>query len=355
MLAENNLLTRSNLLGMARVSLGETGSIVSSLCYLFLHYCLLVAYISKGGELLNGAVHNLAGVDVPEQLLAALFTLGWGSLCYFASDQTLDKTNTALAGGLMISFLLLLADVFGGVTPSALFSTSDWSAVPDALPVIALAFVFQNVVPVVVDQQHGDRKRIQISIALGSLIPLLMFVLWDAAVLGQPTVAADGSIIEDPLAVLLNQSGLTGGLIQSFSLLALTTSFMGFVLGLTDFVADGMNVSKKDRKDPRNVMGRAVPFLVTLVPPYFLGLLFRDIFFEALDKAGTYGVLMLFGVLPPAMLYRLRYDKKKELPQSEGGTANTEMLGGGPSVLLATGAVSAAIIGREIFQSFRIF
>lgn len=42
----------------------------------------------------------------------------------------------------------LLAKAAGSVEPSALLS-SHWEAVPATLPTIALAFVYQNVVPVI--------------------------------------------------------------------------------------------------------------------------------------------------------------------------------------------------------------
>ena len=45
------------------------------------------------------------------------------------------------------TFLGLLAAAAGGVQPEAL-ERADWGALPAALPVIALAFVYQNVVPV---------------------------------------------------------------------------------------------------------------------------------------------------------------------------------------------------------------
>jgi tyrosine-specific transport protein len=46
------------------------------------------------------------------------------------------------------SFLALLARAAGGAEPSAL-AAADWAAVPATLPTIALAFVYQNVVPVI--------------------------------------------------------------------------------------------------------------------------------------------------------------------------------------------------------------
>ena len=67
-----------------------------------------------------------------------------------------------------------------------------------------------------------------------------MFVLWDAAVLGSVSaedaasaaaaVAAGGAVM-DPLAALRDTSTTAAALVQGFSFFAISTSFLGFVLG----------------------------------------------------------------------------------------------------------------------------
>ena len=47
-----------------------------------------------------------------------------------------------------------------------------------------------------------------------------------------------------------------------------------------------------------------LPYVIALVPPFVLQLFFKDLFFSALDVAGTYGVLVLFGVIPAAMTWQ---------------------------------------------------
>jgi len=67
-----------------------------------------------------------------------------------------------------------------------------------------------------------------------------MFLLWNAVILGQiPPGAPAGA---DPLALLGQADPVVGPTVEVFSLLAISTSFIGFVLGLTDFVADYLKV-----------------------------------------------------------------------------------------------------------------
>lgn len=74
-----------------------------------------------------------------------------------------------------------------------------------------------------------------------------MFLLWEAAILGSSgdtfLTQAGAAAAVDPVAALRQSGGgLVAGLIDTFSFLAVATSFIGFVLGLTDFVADALQV-----------------------------------------------------------------------------------------------------------------
>ena len=88
-------------------------------------------------------------------------------------------------------------------------------------------------------------------------------------------VAVSGGVFSDPVAALKNTSTLVGPVIEAFSFLAIATSFIGFVLGLTDFYADALGL-KSGRQQP-------LGYLLTLAPPYLLALTFPDVFFTALD------------------------------------------------------------------------
>jgi len=164
----------------------------------------------------------------------------------------------------------------------------------------------------------------------------------------------------DPLAALRSGPGMAA-LVDGFSLLAIATSYIGFVLGLTDFLSDllqalpalftgcrraaccgrslhfpgggkGAYSPQAEFVMPYRLLrssvpqGRrfltsiswapaqlpsgqrqAVPYLLTTLPPFLLALAFPALFFSALDFAGCYGVLTLFGLLPVAMAWSERY------------------------------------------------
>jgi tyrosine-specific transport protein len=45
-------------------------------------------------------------------------------------------------------------------------SKAEWGAVPGTLPIIALAFVYQNVVPVVVKDLEGDMGKVCVCVCV---------------------------------------------------------------------------------------------------------------------------------------------------------------------------------------------
>lgn len=331
-----------SLSSMARRTLGDVGAGAVSLTYALLHYALLVAYIAKAGE----TVQQVTGL--PLVAADALFVVIFGGLCYAARPSVLDGINSVLVGLVVATFLALLGLAATDVRPE-LLSVANWEALPDALPVIALAFVYQNVVPVIASSLEGDVTKIRQAIFLGSLLPWAMFLTWDAAILGSAGNLLDAAgtaagrsagtagAAVDPLAALrMSSNPAVPPLIDAFSFLAIATSFIGFCLGMSDAVADWLGLPTGRQR---------VPYLLTLVPPLLLALSFPEVFFSALEFAGTYGVLVLFGLIPVAMVWSERYGVRY------GTLPTVQVVPGGRPVLVAVAGVALAVIGRELFTS----
>ena len=165
------------LQSMVTRTLGKGGARCASATYIFLHYALLVAYISRA----SASISSTTGQ--PPWLTAALFASSLAGMCYVASPRLLDVANTVLLALVVLSFLALLWVALPGVSLENLQAGS-WPAVVDTLPVVALAFVYQNVVPVIVSNLEGDVDRVRLAVWTGLAIPLVMFIGWEGAMLG---------------------------------------------------------------------------------------------------------------------------------------------------------------------------
>ncbi|KAJ6909373.1 hypothetical protein NC652_020381 [Populus alba x Populus x berolinensis] len=62
--------------------------------------------------------------------------------------------------------------------------SSDWDKVPATIPVMIFALVNQDPAPVLCAYLGGDLKRLRASALLGSIVPLLALLVWDAIALG---------------------------------------------------------------------------------------------------------------------------------------------------------------------------
>ena len=65
---------------------------------------------------------------------------------------------------------VLTAGAITEVDPAAL-TEANWSAVPATLPVVSLAFVFQNIVPVIVTNLEGDIGKVGSLSLIDALLP----------------------------------------------------------------------------------------------------------------------------------------------------------------------------------------
>jgi tyrosine-specific transport protein len=292
-------------------NLGPGLGALGSAAYFFLHYTVMVAYIAQGGTNLDAflssiGLESLASVAGSGQFLFAGTT---ALALYFAKSSQVEKVNNVLVLAVVASFLGIVGIGAGSADFAALIDPINQhpEQVVNAFPILFLSLVFQNVVPTVVNQLEGDRKKITTAIVGGTAVPLLMFLAWNGVILGN-VLAADPSSLGtvDPIALL--QSGghggeLLGPLVGAFSELALITSLIGFVYGLLDALTD---VTKLPVEGTDYEKWKPALFAGVFLPPLALSL-HPGIFYQALEYGGAFGVSTLFLVLPPLMVWNARY------------------------------------------------
>nr|GLL43286.1 uncharacterized protein LOC109193135 [Ipomoea trifida] len=267
---------------------------------------------------------------------ATLFSLLLGGLTLFGSQRIIGAVNGALVLGIIASFTALVVVASGDLHWEALLK-ANFEAAPQSIPIIALSFVYQNVVPVLCTNLEGDLSKVRSAIILGTAIPLALFLVWNGVILGTIGAPETGlDKIVDPLQQLRSANGV-GPIVDVFSLFAIATSYIGFILGLSDFLADLLKLPSGQN---------TLPYLLTVVPPLILSLLDPEIFFKALDFAGTYGVLVLFGLLPAAMAWSDRYSESSRSPRLPA------LVPGGRLTLSLVLGGSAFVILSEILENF---
>lgn len=293
-----------NIVSMAERTLGQWGKAAAWCLYLFLFYCLTLAYIVGAGDLLSEVMKGSMGLqDWQGQIL---FLLLFGPFVYVGA-HLVGRLNLFLMLGLGVSYLIFVVLGFSYVRKELLFVT-DWSKAWTALPITFTAFAYQGIIPTLVDYMKRDVKETRLAIIIGSFLPFITYAIWQWLILGIVPIDGPNSLNEAiqegqnaiyPLKNVLNISSLyvVG---QYFAFFALLTSFLGVTLGLLDFWADGLQVKKTDWM-------RFLLCLLVFIPPLLIAFIHPNIFLIALDYAGGFGCALLLGLMPVLMVWSGRY------------------------------------------------
>ncbi|NGX34663.1 MAG: Tyrosine-specific transport protein [Candidatus Anoxychlamydiales bacterium] len=305
----------SNIISMASKYLGRSGKVFSWIIYLFLFYCLSVAYISGGGAFIKG----FAGGYLSLSLCALIFSIFFAIFVYIGA-LAVDRVNILLIIGLAISYFLFIFFGTRHVDFSNLLHFNSKAAI-FSFPVILVSFGFQGIIPTLTYYMKKDYKKIRLAIISGTSLAFLVYLIWELLILGIIPLEGKFGLKEalsqnldaiQPLKYYANIKGIYY-IGQFFSFFAITTSFLGVSLGLFDFIADGFKIQKKGRN-------KILVALITFLPPITLTLINPKLFLVALNYAGGIGGSLLLVFLPTIMVYSKRYIKKeKSLHQLFGG------------------------------------
>lgn len=307
---------------MAYATLGRFGQFFTMLAYMLLLYALISAYISGGGSMME-AISLLAFKDsLPSWANTLLFTLILGGIVVW-STRALDYVNR----GLFITKLLLLGLVLLLFVPEIDFTSfvaqHEGRYVWAALPVIITAFGGVHIViPSLAQYLNEEVKPLKKVLLFGSLIPLIIYLFWLAALFGALPLEGEHSfaalarqqanVSDLMLAIDASQknSWLLTPAINLFGQFALITSFLGVSLGLFDLLRD-----KKHKMKSRGLTG-----LLTFLPPFIVVMVYPNAFMQLLAYASFFVTIILI-ILPALMVYRLRQSQTLHSPyRAPGGT-----------------------------------
>jgi tyrosine-specific transport protein len=227
-----------------------------------------------------------------------------------------DYLNRLLAIGAVITYFIIVLALPNKIK-FEYFAHSDWSATLMSVSTIMTSFGFHIIIPTLVNYMQRDVKKLQIVILIGSIIPLLVYIIWEFLILGTIPIFGNkglmslwfsgGQLIRG-LKTVANSSSIIIGA-RLFSFFAITTSFLGVSLSLSDFLSDFFKVLF-GYKSKETKIGKVLLCSLTLIPALIFSVLYPRIFFQALNYAGAFGVVVLLGALPACMVWSSKYRMK---------------------------------------------
>ncbi|WP_413511219.1 aromatic amino acid transport family protein [Myroides odoratus] len=283
-----------------------TGSFINKLAgfsLMFLIYGLTAAYMSGGGTIVKANIDLLLDTNFDTHTAILIFSLLFSGIVIIGT-QWVDWLSRGLFIAKLIFLVLLVTLLFPFVKQANLLPPPlSLSITLTAIPAIFTSFGFHGSIPTIVNYLGGNKKQLKLAFIMGSLLPLVIYLIWQIVVLG--------SIDQTRFMQILNGNSELKGLILSiremsnsvhietlFSLFAATalgTSFLGVSIGLFDYYKDIFK-QKKQAWITTSTSG-----LLTFIPPLLFALFYPEGFILALGYAAIAGVILALFI--PSYLY----------------------------------------------------
>ncbi len=325
----------TNMISMARLTLGRSGKVLTWFCFCLLQYALLAAYTSGGADMLH-QLFAMVHIQLPSWLDICFFVIVLAAVVYHGV-KVIDWTNRLLMSIKLVAYALVVVLVMPHFNPVKL-EGGHFHLLGGAILVAITSFGYAAIIPPLRNYFKSDVKQLKQAIAFGGLISLCCYLAWDFTVQGN--IAAQGkhgllsilhsSRVVSQLTTVLSQrvnSGLVFQCVHLFTSVCLTTSFLGVGLSLIDFVHDGFSI-KRDKR------GHWMAMLITFVPPTLVVFLDPGLFILALRYAGIFCVILLV-FIPAVMVWSGRY---------RIGCAKGFRVAGGKVALIAELLIASALL-----------
>lgn len=331
-----------NISSAAEKVLGKSGRALSTFAILLLYYALLSAYISMGSSTIKEIVSTYLHLPTSSLIPEILFTLIFGSFVY-ACTAAVDHLNRLLFTIKVIFFAILITALFPVIDKENLLQSSkDFGSIWAVIAIFVTSFGFHGSIPSVIDYLGLHPKRLFWTFFVGSLIPLIFYILWQATTLGSlpligqhsfETVASHNNDVGGFISELnaVSESRVLDWATNGFAFLAIATSFLGVALGLFDFFAQKGNFANTKK-------GRIASALCTFIIPFIFAVYYPQGFVMALTYAGL--ALTIIAVIMPSLI-ALKIRKRPDYNPAY-------KVPGGSAMLILTFLIGCGIIINEI-------
>lgn len=330
----------TNIISLAEAALGKPGKLVAWTTFIALFYSLLVAYIAKGGELIQQLLNRY--MSLPEGLGAFILALGTAIFIYFGT-WIVDHFNRWCMILLFVAYCYCISAGFQLSCVQNLEHTN-WSWVVFIIPFIVTSFGFHNMLPTVHHYLEGNRRKLITTVIFAAVLAFILYITWVLVIQSilplQGTISIQASfyqeeIATEPLAALTHNISIRL-FAQFFAFFAIITSLLSQALSVLDFLADGFKVAK-------NHKNKLILCAIIFVPTFLCSQLIPGVFFKALEFVGGVAAMILFGILPATMVWVGRYHKK---------TLKNPLVPGGKLVLAIVFVLAFSMVAYEGLKHF---
>ncbi len=287
----------------AKKILGKKIEVIASIAMLIMLYSLLVAYISGGASIVREELQKIE-IYLPNKLISILLTLILALIVSY-KIRAVDYVNRLMFLGKLIVFAVVIVFLADDINISYLSNIGGYSSsVFSAVVLFFTAFGFHLSIHAIVCYVGTSYALLRRVFILGTLVPLLIYIVWQATTLGIIPLIGDNSFssVSDSgcsLGTFIKALKYHAGnvslvpFVSWFSLLAILTSLLGVAIGLFEYFIEL-------KKYSHNFQGRIKASLWTFILPLILVLISPNIFIKALTIAGAF--LSFLAIIIPALI-----------------------------------------------------
>lgn len=306
---------------------GRMGQLIVGLLLTILIEATLVSQISRAGLMTHKDNYKLG---------CALSSLSIALLVFGPKHRGVEFASN-MNSILTIGFLCSVAGVFGcGIKYAnwnclgmgSLISSSygiDFGIISNIIPTFLQLLVYGEIVPCVCELLRYKTKPIRLSILLGSFLTLLLQIGWSGLGMSMISSTTSGLVDNnDVVNLLLQQGGIVRLPLLCLSVTAILTTILGSYLALLTMfnniyasifsrrnsngnrIGRGNNTNR-NIKSSRSLKQRFIVGGMISLPALSIASTSPSMFLKAIDFAGSYPVLMLWGILPPIMVLIQRF------------------------------------------------
>lgn len=305
----------ANFMTITKRILGPLGGhLFWSFCFIF-YLMGMIAHILEGGQILNLISHD----SIPTWAGSIVYPLCFIPLIYLGATYV-ERLN------IVLFFLATIAFVFFITYSSseidlAFIKEVHWDKAWPALPILMFAFSFQLIIPTLTNFMKRDVQKLRTIIIAGTTIPLIFYLIWEFVILSMDSAVFLGELSAFNAKGVTSISAIASNPALSylfpvslaFAFITPSAAFATYSLSFRDFLSDGMQI--ETHKIKRMLLCSfmfIIPMILALIYPHFLLI--------AIRYAGGINGAIIFGLMPPLMVWIGRYQKNyRSVPPLVGG------------------------------------
>lgn len=297
----------SNIISISKNLISSHFSKVIAISYILFLYALITAYIAGGSSMLTDLI-NINNILISNTIFIIPF-----AIIIFLGINIVDQINKFFFLLLILSYFLLSIKV---IKISNLdltnFDFFHKNMILFSLPIIITSFGYNLLIPSLKTYLINNRQIIIITILIGSVIPLIIYITWEYIIscffieisnkLFIKILFGDGNQTEK-IIILMSNSKQILYFISIFSFFALASSLIGVALSIYDFFFDFLNINKNSKKNKLTII------LLVFTTPMIINTIYPYGFMFALSYAGAFASILLI-IFPTYVLWYGQYIKK---------------------------------------------